>query len=283
MNSRPRLLPAALGAVAGYFLSIGIYNLLLTGSCSTPPGPNDVACPPGIEKDFFRMFGGIVGGMITIFLGGSWFSFVAMFVGIAAGAFRAGMVPKEDGGEPWFLFFGACFLIGPAIMLIMLPIAGLKRLRAARLLREGIRATGTVLDVADTGVYINGNPRLRVTFRIEPEGGIMPPYESTKTATVSRFATPRIGDKYPVWIDPDDQHKWMFANSAAAEAAGAGTSLRQIVNLTRQGAQPGIPAPPTANVVAELGRLNELRLAGAISAEEFASRTSQLLNAGAPA
>jgi hypothetical protein len=116
-------------------------------------------------------------------------------------------------------------------------------------------------------------------FRIEPSGGIIPPYEATKTATVSRLDVPKPGDRFPVWIDREDPQKFVFATAApgGTEAAAAASPLRRIVEAARQGAQ---PAPmPSNDVVRELNTLNELRLSGKISADEFARRTSDIINA----
>lgn len=278
MNTRPRTVPALLGVVAGFLVAYGIYHLMLIGSCSTPAGPGEVPCPPGSEKYFFSIFGGVFGGMLTIFLGGSWLSFMAIFAGIGVGGVRAGLAPAEQGGQRWFLLFGACFLLTPVAMAIALPFAGLKRLRAQRLMASGLPAIGTVLDVGDTGVTINNNPRLRLRFRIEPQGGVLPPYEAVKTATVPRVHIPRVGDRFPVWLDPNDPQTWMFATGVPESAVTPGApSLRQVVDLAKHGAQPALPPPASAEVIGELAKLNDLRLAGAITAEEFASRTNALI------
>lgn len=271
---KPRSFGIMAGLVAGYFAGWGLYHLFLIGSCSTPAGPGEVPCPPGSEQYFFAVFGGMFGGIFSIFLGGSWISFMALFTGIGVAGVLAGLRPE---GEKWFVFFGLCFLLTPVIGVLSLPFVGLKRLRKQRLLSNGIPAVGTVLAIADTGVMINNNPRVRLRFRIEPQNGVMPPYEATKTATVSRVAIPRVGDRYPVWIDPDDPQKWMFG--MGTPDATAPPSLRRVVELARQGAAPAVPPPQLpVDVVGQLNTLNELRMAGKIGPEEFAAKTGELLN-----
>lgn len=283
MNSTPKAFGSLLGIVAAYFASEGLYQLMLIGSCSTPAGPGEVPCPPGSGRYFAYIFVGFVVGMFSIFLGGYWLSFCALFVGVAAAGIRAGLAPEVEGGgggQDWYVFFGLCFLIGPLIMLVALPIAGMKKMKIARLLAEGTKGIGTVLDVQDTNVTINNNPRVRLTMRIEPEGG-MPPFEATKTLTVSRLHLPRVGDRYDVWFDPDDRNDFMFAAGQPGTLQAQNPGLRKIVEMARVGAQPAAPAPyQSAAVVGELNRLNELRLTGKISADEFASKTSELLRGG---
>lgn len=275
MKMRPRPFGTLVGLLAAYFLSEGIYRMMLIGSCSTPAGPGEVPCPPGTVKYFFFVFFGIIGGMAGIFAGGSWLSFMGIFAGVGIGAIRAGMSPEAPDGSEWYWLFGLTFLATPLIGLVTMPIVGLKRLRAERLVRNGATAVGTVLSIDDTGVTINGNPRVRLVFRIEPTDGITPPFEATKTTTVSRVQLPRVGDRYPVWFDPDNRDHWAFAVGGAAEVVRPG--LRQLVDLAKRGAQPGMPAPQAHDVVGELNKLNDLRLNGTITAEEFASRTEALL------
>lgn len=280
MKTRPRPLGTLVALAAAWFINEGIYQLMLIGSCSTPAGPGETPCPPGSEKHFFYLFFGIIVAMGGIFAGGSWVAFLSIFGAIGLGAIRAGMSDGAPDGSAWYFMFGATFLLTPLIGLISLPIVGLKRLRAARLVQNGLTGVGTVLAVEDTGVTINQNPRVRLTFRIDPSDGITPPFEARKTTTVSRVQLPRVGDRYPVWFDRDNRDHWAFATGPGAEAMAAGQpGLRKIVELARRGAQPGVPAPQPQAMVAELNRLNELRLTGKISADEFASRTADLLRA----
>ena len=281
MRGTPKAFGSLVGILAAYFVSEGMYQMMLIGSCSTPAGPGEVPCPPGTGKYFAYIFVGILVGMFSIFVGGSWLSFSALFVGIAVGAIRAGLAPAGEGtagGQGWFFFFGLCFLIGPAIMLIAVPLAGLKKMKAARLMSQGSQGVGTVLAIDDTGITINNNPRVKIAMRIEPTDGVTPPFEATKTTTVSRVHLPRVGDRYDVWFDPNDRSDWMFVIGTPGGAPGMQPGLRKIVEMARVGAQPVAPAPQQSlAVVGELNRLNELRLTGKISAEEFAARTADLL------
>lgn len=278
MTMRPRPFGSLVALAAAYFINEGIYALMLVGSCSTPAGPGETPCPPGSEKYFFYLFFGIIVAMGGIFAGGSWLAFLSIFAAVGIGAIRAGMAPEAPDGSGWYFLFGLTFLLTPLTGLIALPFVGLSRLRKARLLSSGHTGVGTVLSIDDTGVTINGNPRVRLTFRIEPSDGITPPFEATRTTTVSRVRLPRAGDRYPVWFDADDHDRWAFASGPGATAVDQ-PGLRKLVELAKRGAQPGVPAPQPQDVVGELNRLNELRMNGTLTAEEFAARTADLLRA----
>jgi hypothetical protein len=84
------------------------------------------------------------------------------------------------------------------------------RERAENLVATGTKAVGVVLEVEDTGMSVNDNPRVRMTFRIEPLDGL-PPFEAEKTKTVSGVQIPRAGDRYPVWFDRADPSLWAYA------------------------------------------------------------------------
>lgn len=280
MNRPPRLFGSLIGLVSGWAVGTAIYHMLLTGSCSTPAGPGEVECPPEMIQHAMYMVGGIFGGVLGTIFGGSWLAFGALFTGIGLGGVLAGLQPAEQGGQKWFLFFGACFLLTPALGILSLPFVGLRKMRIRELMQNGLKGVGTLLSIEGTGVLINGNPRVRMRFRIEPVGGVMAPYEAEKTTTVNRFDLPKVGDSYPVWFDRDDPQKFMFATGPGAAAAAAGPSpLRRIVEAAKQGAQP--TPMPSMDVVRELNTLNELRLTGKISADEFARRTSDIINAPA--
>lgn len=277
MNQSPKLFGSLIGVLSGWAVGTAIYNMLLTGSCSTPPGPGEVACPPEMIQYAFYMIGGIFGGVIGTIAGGSWLAFGALFTGIGLGGVLAGLQPASEGGQKWFIFFGGMFLLTPALGVLSIPFVGLRRMRIKQLMENGVQGIGTLLDIRDTGITINNNPRVQMRFLIEPTTGVTAPYEATKTATVNRLNLPRVGDKYPVWIDPDNPEKFIFATGTPGDTAGTQPGLRRLVEAAKQGASPTM-AMPSADVVQQLNTLNELRLTGKISADEFARRTSDIIN-----
>jgi hypothetical protein len=84
-----------------------------------------------------------------------------------------------------------------------------------KVLSEGIQARAIVLNVQDTGMTINDNPRVKLTLQVQPEGEI--PFEVTKKQTVSRVAIPRIGDEFLVRYDPADQSNVEFDTAAVQQ------------------------------------------------------------------
>jgi hypothetical protein len=84
-----------------------------------------------------------------------------------------------------------------------------------KLLESGAQAQAVVIDVQDTGMTINDNPRVKLTLQVQPEGGA--PFQVTKKSTVSRVAIPSIGDTYFVRYDPADPTEVEFDTVRAAE------------------------------------------------------------------
>jgi Short C-terminal domain len=158
-----------------------------------------------------------------------------------------------------------------------------KKKVAENLIATGSKAVGTVVAVRDTGMTVNDNPRIKMTFRLEPLDG-SPAFDAEKTRTVSRLEIPRQGDRYPVWYDPAEPTKtWMF--STVADDSGRET-LRQLfgdVANTFVGmnapAAPAAPAgtAPGPDTVETLKQLGDLHSQGLLTDEEFAAQKKKLL------
>jgi hypothetical protein len=84
-----------------------------------------------------------------------------------------------------------------------------------KILSEGIQARAVVLNVQDTGVTVNDNPRVKLTLQVQPEGEV--PFEVSKKQTVSRVSIPRAGDEYLVRYDPADPSSVEFDTAAAKQ------------------------------------------------------------------
>ncbi len=70
-------------------------------------------------------------------------------------------------------------------------------------LMTGVSAQATVTRVDDTGVYVNGNPRVKLTLQVQSDG-MAAPFEVTKKLTMSRLSMWNIGAQLWVKYDPND-------------------------------------------------------------------------------
>src|SRR5919201_2967719 len=143
-----------------------------------------------------------------------------------------------------------------------------KRKQAEQLFETGAKGVGTVVQVQDTGMTVNDNPRVKMVFRVEPlDGGAA--FDAQKTRTVSRVEIPRQGDRYPVWYDPSDPaNTWAYAT--IADDQGRATMLQLFGDVANTfvgmgGAPAAAPAAaPEADPVEQLERLAALHAQGAL-------------------
>jgi Short C-terminal domain len=151
-----------------------------------------------------------------------------------------------------------------------------KKKKAEQLFETGSKGVGTVLQVHDTGMTINDNPRVQMVFRVEPLDGA-PAFDAQKTTTVSRVEIPRQGDRYPIWYDPSDpSNTWAYAT--VADDNGRAT-MRQLFGdaastFVGMGGAPPAAAP---DPMEQLERLAALHAQGALTDEEFAAQKAKLL------
>jgi hypothetical protein len=272
-----KLKPAGLllGSAGNVALAWGLYHLLGIGSC----GGEYPACPSEATPYFIAVPVGIIASILGVFLGGGGLAFVGIFGAVGAASllrgFNGGVGPEGDTVFP-FVFGG--FFIVPALLPLLLMAFGRRRLeRAERLVAEGRRGIATVTRVDDTGITINDNPRVKLHVRIEPEDGSAP-FEGEKAIVVSRVAIPRAGDRYPAWYDAQDPSNFGLGTEVEPHApADVRALLAKAAKLPDP--MPGtITAVPVEQTwVTELGRLNDLRLQGALTDEEFARAKDKLL------
>jgi hypothetical protein len=159
-----------------------------------------------------------------------------------------------------------------------------KRQKVEQLFESGAKGVGTVTLVQDTGTTINDNPRVKMTFRIEPLDG-SPAFDAEKTKTVSRVQIPRQGERYPVWYDRADPSTWAFAMIAddtgrAQMRAQFGAAAESFVGMGGPGvaAAPVAAAPAAEDPLDRLKKLSELHAAGVINDSEFELQKSRLLS-----
>jgi hypothetical protein len=166
-----------------------------------------------------------------------------------------------------------------------------KKKRAANLMAEGAKAVGTITSVQDTGMTVNDNPRVKMTFRIEPLDGA-PAFDASKTTTVSRVQIPQAGQRYPVWYSLEDPNEFAFATIAdpsgraqivelfgpeAFGPDGSGIGLPAMSAPAAHAATDGGTAAADDDPVAKLERLAALHASGALTDAEFAAQKAKLL------
>ena len=163
-----------------------------------------------------------------------------------------------------------------------------KKKRAANLMAEGAKAVGTITSVQDTGMTVNDNPRVKMTFRIEPLDG-SPAFDAEKKTTVSRVQIPQPGQRYPVWYSLEDPNEFAFAMIADPSGRANIVELFGPEPFGPDGAGIGMPAMAAAaaaangspaaagDPVAQLERLAALHAAGALTDAEFAAQKAKLL------
>ena len=137
----------------------------------------------------------------------------------------------------WFIV--AFFLIGGIAFTIALPWVGIGQIwigvavlvgiiylligrRASRM--EGLRQTGLpgtaqVLEMEQTGVYINENPQVRMKLQVQAQG--LAPYQVEKKATVPLIAIGMLGTGRPltVYVNPQD-HEDIFIDWSGQAGGG---------------------------------------------------------------
>ena len=158
-----------------------------------------------------------------------------------------------------------------------------KKKQAEDLFQNGARGVGTVVSVQDTGTTINDNPRVKMTFRVEPIDG-SPAFDAEKKTTVSRVEIPRQGDRYPVWYDPQDTGTWAYAT--IADESGRETMRQMFGAVADSFVGMGAPPAPTPvagaaagqDVTAQLTQLADLKNQGLLTDEEFEQQKQRLLN-----
>ena len=119
-----------------------------------------------------------------------------------------------------------------------------------------------VVALADTGMTINDNPRVKLTLQVTPPDGTAP-FEIERKATVSRVRIPREGDRFRVQY---------FAGDPDSAKLQRRTTRTSPPRRRDPGARRGESARP-------LQKLAELHRAGVLTDAEFAEAKARILTA----
>jgi membrane protein implicated in regulation of membrane protease activity len=252
-----------------------LFTLLASAGCLS--SFKDAGCSAPILSPVLALPLGIILAVAGMLMGGGMIVFAALFlaIGIAALAVGAlGLMPFMP-TFPWL--FGGMFFVGGLVPLFggvaLKRLGAAKQVQATELMRSGIRGIGTIVEVSDTGVTINNNPRIVIRMRIEPLDGSAP-VERSKSVLVSRVSVPRAGERHPAWFDPADPDKWMYGTDMEA---GAPAEIRDMFARAQAGNGTAAPAESVDSPVEALARLSELWKSGALSDTEFADAKARLL------
>jgi len=191
----------------------------------------------------------------------------------------------------WFIV--VFFLVGGIIFWITIPDIGIGQIwtivaaflallyftinrrgqRVQQLRQTGTPGTATVLEMTQTGVYINENPQVKLKMRIEASG--IAPYELEKRVTVPMIALGVLGSGRPltVHVDPNDHNNvaidWSTAAGAAAPVpAGTGSA---------QPAAAGGGDHEDRSGAERLMDLQQMRDKGLITEKEFEENKTRIL------
>lgn len=269
---------------AAAVVAFAMYEIMSFAGCEEAAVAEVVCQEPG-GATVGLLVGGIVAAVVIgIATGAPLFITPFLFLGIGVGSILGGLTDEAAGGRVFPLVFGGGFAL-LTLGMLAIPVWASRKARAAqRLMATGRKGIGTVQSVADTGVTVNNSPRVRVTYSIALLDGT-PPYEAEKSSMFSRLSPPRVGDRYPVWVDTSDPQ--VFA-VGVPETEEAREMVKDQFGFDPRGADaPAAPEPEPAQAapqpdgatgaVIELQKLNELRRDGAISDAEFETLKAKVI------
>jgi hypothetical protein len=237
------------------------------------------SCPGSGWSSVWLLPAGVILAVIGSFLRGGLVIFSALFIAIGGAALAIGVLGlmPEMPSFPWL--FGGLFVAGGLLPVLLGLVVrrgfAAKQAMAAELMRSGVKGIGTIVEVGDTGMTINDNPRILIRMRIEPVDGTAP-VERTKKVTVSRVAIPRAGERYPAWFDRMDAEKWMYGTDVQANAPA---EVKDMFARARAGGPDydGADADNDPSPVQDLAQLTGLWRDGALTDAEFADAKARLL------
>jgi hypothetical protein len=150
------------------------------------------------------------------------------------------------------IWLGEAYM-GGAVVLAGVYLLMTKRAdRSDRLIREGIPAEAEILELDQTGMYLNEQPRIRLKLQIEAPG--VAPFESEDTYTVPLAAVGALsGGRLPVFLDRKNPSRFTI------DWLG------------------GRDSEPDSSPRDRLAQLNELKDSGLITDGEFQQQRARIL------
>jgi hypothetical protein len=103
-------------------------------------------------------------------------------------------------------------------MIIFYIISTLKKNKQAKqnekILREGIEASATVLNITPTGEYLNNLPEYQMKVKIQPEKGADFVAEVKEILSYSKYDAMKQGSQVMVKYDPEYYKRVIFLQTA---------------------------------------------------------------------
>ena len=279
MNKGRAWIGLVVGLAGCALMGWALFSIFTSADCLAQAAAGSSGCATNPQGGVMvALIAGFILPVIGMLTGGGAIVFSAMFVSIGLAALVPTMLGMMPNMELFgWLFGGIFFVCGllPVLGLVLVGRAGARKMEmAGDLMRAGTKAVGTIVEVRDTGMTINDNPRVAIRMRVAPLDGSAP-VERTKTVTVSRVAIPRAGDRFPVWYDRDDPEKWMYGTDMQANAPA---EVKEMFARARDaGGADGAAAGEDDSAVGELAKLTEMWKDGALTDREFADAKARLL------
>ena len=283
MLEKPKPVGLALGVIGNVIIGIAMYRLLTAVGCTANLDTLG-QCTNDITAAVPLLPVGIVISTIAIFAGGRGIAFLGTFLAVGIGALAASFNAHDDFIPSFGKMFGGIF-VAVSLLLIFLWITGAswgrrKIEQAQNLMATGAHGKGTYLNIRDTGMYVNDNPRVEITIQVQPDDGSAA-FTVQKREVISRYSFPQIGSQVDVWYDRNDPSQWVTGTSAqmgVQSVLGMGAPAMAMPVAAAPAATAPAPAPAGPDSLDELSKLNDLRLKGALSEAEFESAKKRILS-----
>ena len=186
--------------------------------------------------------------------------------------FVASLLPwAVDWSVPSSLWF---LLLWTAVAVSVAAWIGLSTQRATSLQEQGIRATGTVLEVLKPWMMMNvviNNVYIRrsLRLRIQRDDGT-PAYEAIFKGLFMLGEIPSVGDRIALRVDPANPRHFDYDKQSTAAASAT-------FSATASDTSPASFDSGRQDLAGELARLAALRERGSLTESEFAAAKKKLL------
>lgn len=131
------------------------------------------------------------------------------------------------------IWIGQIWMGVAALLAVIYLVMTARANRASKLIATGTRGRAHVLEMTQTGTYLNNQPRVKLRLRIEAPG--VTPFETEDTVTVPLIALGALqpGRPLTVVLDPADPQKFVidWAGNSAGPPLGFSLEDGRSVNL----------------------------------------------------